>query len=60
MPVELNTVREKDERQKKTKMMINDFLSLTAGILDLKPEGLQAAFNVTVVGGLAASQQVNI
>ncbi|CAF5133457.1 unnamed protein product, partial [Rotaria socialis] len=30
------------------------------GILDLKPEVLQAALNTTVIGALAASQEVNI
>jgi len=28
------------------------------GILDLKPEALQAALNITVTGGLVASQEV--
>jgi hypothetical protein len=28
--------------------------------LDLKPEALQNALNVSVVGGLVASQEVNI
>jgi hypothetical protein len=27
--------------------------------LELKPEALQAALNITVVGGLVASQEVN-
>ena len=34
--------------------------SFAGGILDLKPEALQTALNVTAVGALVASQEVNV
>lgn len=36
------------------------FSSYVAGILDLKPEVLQAALNVSGVGALVASQEVSL